>query len=70
MTEGCNGIKDVYHVHVELSPSLKVELRLLTERALEYAKQIVDSIVEINHKARRIDLSDLVHDLKDYSFYR
>jgi len=70
VAEGINGIKGVYRAHEELNRSLQLELHTLTERALQYAKDIFYNIIEINHKARRVDLSDLVHDLKDYSFYR
>lgn len=70
ITHGINGIKMIYRSNSELSWTQKSDLHIFTNRSLQYARDIFDSISKINLKVRRVDLSSLVHDLKDYSFYR
>lgn len=67
---GIDGLKSVFKAHPELNKSLHIELNTLTERALQYAKDILVNVIDINRRANRVDLSSMVRYTKEYNFFR
>ena len=68
--ENIDELKGVYRSHPELNRSLQVDLNTLTEKALQYAKDILVNVIDINNRASKVDLSSLVQYTKEYNFYR
>lgn len=67
---GINKLKEVYKDHPEVNRSLQIDMNAFTEKALQYAQDILRHIIDINNKASKVSLSDLVGYTKEYNFYR
>lgn len=66
-TRGIFGLKGVYRSSTDLEQQQFAEF---ADRALKHAHEIFDGITQIIQKVRPIEFSSLLHDLKDYNFYR
>lgn len=70
VTDGVNGLRQVYRQHPEMDAHQTELLRRGTTQVLTLARHILRPVADINQRAAHLNLSQLTFYLDEYSFYR